>query len=65
MNERDKYTQLLKEVLGNAKGEELLDVWQEVFIDRASFVEGIPTEEVLVREGERRAFIAIKHIVNS
>ena len=64
-DQRDKYIQLIKEVFGNAKGEELMDIWQDVFGDRLSYIEGITTEEVLSREGERRFFISLKNIINS
>ena len=64
-DQRDKYIQLIKEVFGNSKGEVLMDIWQEVFGDRLSYIEGISTEEVLSREGERRFFISLKNSINS
>jgi hemoglobin-like flavoprotein len=59
----DKYMQLVKEVFGNAKGEELLDAWQSLYGDRPSYTDGTPTEEVYAREGERRFFLIIKGII--
>jgi hypothetical protein len=61
--ERDTYVQLIKEVFSNTKGEELMDIWQTVFGDRPSYTDGTPTEEVYAREGERRFYLAIKHIL--
>lgn len=63
--QRDSYTQLIKEVFGNAKGEELMALWQDIFGDRLSYIEGVSTEEVYSREGERRFYIALKSILNS
>lgn len=50
----NKYMQLIREVFGNDKGQELLNLWSEIYVSRPSYVEGISTDEVLVREGERR-----------
>jgi hypothetical protein len=59
----DKYIRLICKVFQTDQGQELMEAWQLLYGDRASYMDGIPTEEVLVREGERRFFLVLKSIL--
>ena len=59
----NRYVQLIREVFGNPKGEELLDMMQDIYGDRPSYIDGITVEEMVAREGERRIFLMIKEIM--
>lgn len=63
MSDRSQYQQLVKEVFGNDKGEKLLALWKDVYGLRPSYVEGINTEEVIAREGERRFVLVLLSIM--
>ena len=62
----ENYVKLVKTVLdGDDKARELMDVWQQVYGDRPSYLDGMTRDEVLVREGERRFFLTLKEMVRT
>ena len=65
MSEVD-YVKLVKTVLnGDDKARQLMDIWQQVYGDRPSYLDGMTRDEVLVREGERRFFLTLKEVVRT
>lgn len=59
----DEYQRLIKTVFGNGNGEKLLDMWQDVYGDLASYIPGMDPQEVAYREGGRAFYIFIKQVM--
>ena len=60
------YVKVVKTVLdGDDKARELMDIWQQIYGDRPSYLDGMTRDEMLIREGERRFFLTLKEIVRT
>ena len=60
-----EYTELIKTVFSNQHGEELMDIWQKMYGDQISFIEGVSSEGVAHNEGYRAFYMTIKSILNN
>ena len=54
---------LIKDLLGSAKGDELLEIWEEIYINRPSYVPGRPVEDSVYYEGQRSVILAFKQML--
>jgi hypothetical protein len=52
--------QLIRAALSNSRGQELMDELQIAYGDRISYQEGLSSEDVAFREGERNFFQMLK-----
>jgi len=50
---------LIKTVFANQKGQELLDIWKDVYGDRLSYVAGNTSEDTAFFEGQRAVYLSI------
>ena len=55
-----EYEELIRNVFSNQQGEKLLDMWQNMYGDQLSFVQGLSSEDVAFNEGHRAFYLVIK-----
>jgi hypothetical protein len=58
-----EYTDLVRQVFSNRAGENLMDIWQQMYGDALSYVQGVSSEDVAYNEGHRAFYLTIKNIV--
>jgi hypothetical protein len=57
------YEELIKAVFSNRHGDELMALWQKMYGDSLSYVQGLSSEDVAFNEGHRALFLNIKYIL--
>ena len=55
-----EYEELIRTVFSNQQGEKLLDIWQGMYGDSLSYVQGLSPEDVAFNEGHRAFYLIIK-----
>jgi hypothetical protein len=63
MAENLHYEDLIRTVFSNQHGEDLMAIWQRMYGDQISFVQGISNEAVAYNEGHRAFYLTIKTIL--
>lgn len=63
MSEDMSYQEAVKAVFANRAGERLMEIWQLMYGDQISYVQGVTTHDMAFNEGHRAFYLTIKTIL--